>query len=231
MAQYSKQLLDALICQKNELQSQVQSISTKVLSREVRMMRQEALGQGGMSSYLQSALGGMPFFLAPGNVGDINTVIWPFWFPTPMVTLAPSQTLSSSITISKVAAFVAVSFTKTVFLRTEPAPGQVSYQYLNPDDPAMAGMSQGLSFSWRDAQSTREFVDRTVSLDHYGNPRFPHLLPSPQLFLPNSQVEFQFTNGHPTSTLAVGVTFYGVRVRTDEAGQILSTVYGQNAGA
>ena len=38
------------------------------------------------------ATGKLPFFMAPGNVGDLNMMIWPFFYGTTYCEVAPGTT-------------------------------------------------------------------------------------------------------------------------------------------
>src|ERR1017187_5308790 len=46
----------------------------------------------------------LPPGMVPGNVGDINRVIWPFYFTTDYVSINPDQSIRSGFTITQEAA-------------------------------------------------------------------------------------------------------------------------------
>ena len=116
-----------------------------------------------------------------------------------------------------------MSMTKVVHLR-ETAPDRITY--LDPELPAGAGLAPGLFYSLRDAQSTRQFVQQPVALDHVGRPQFPTVLPTPQIFLPNSTIEIEWFNNHTANTYLPIMVFFGYRVRWDGSKDLLSTIYG-----
>ena len=170
-----------------------------------------------------SNLDKLPGMLRPGNVGDINRVIWPFWFTfTPAPELAPGESSSASFAVTQEASFVAMAITKTVHNLTVGP----TYTYVDPGDETGAGETPGLSFFLRDAQSSRVFMQSTIELDHIGAPRFPTILAQPMLFLPNSVVEAGYTNSNASNTYVPFVTLFGYRLRIEESEKIRSLVTG-----
>lgn len=202
------------------LQNTNDRIQDSVAARAARVQEKEmALKNGGPGGNLSK----LPGMLQPGNVGDLNRVIWPFWFTfTPAPELAPGESLGANFAVTQEAAFVVMAITKTVHKVTA---GPV-YTYVDPDDESIAGQNPGLSFYIRDAQSSRVFMQTTVQLDHLGAPRFPTVLAQPMLFLPNSVVEAGYSNAHPTDTYVPFVTMFGYRLRIEDAENIRSLVTG-----
>lgn len=163
----------------------------------------------------------IPSRLMPGNVGDINRVIWPFWFTFTAPELVPNQTSTGVFSVSQEAAFIAMAFTKVVFKKV----GGV-YTAIDPSQEDMSGEANGLKFQLRDAQSTRVFSQTVVPLDCFGDPRFPSVFQTPLMFLPNSTVECVYSNSDPTATYVPWITMFGYRVRLENAEQILSLIEG-----
>jgi hypothetical protein len=159
--------------------------------------------------------------LRPGNLGDINQVVWPFWFTTGKATLAPNTTVQSNITITQEAAFIWLGHTKATFLKEA---GSDTYQYIDPEQPDSAGKANNLTMSIRDSQSSRTFMNKSIDLNQVGTWKYPTILPTPQLLLPNSNIEFQFANSDQNNTYRPWITIYGLRVRIEDAKNILSTI-------
>lgn len=168
-----------------------------------------------------SHLGG----LMPGNVGDINKVVWPFWYTFPAPELAPGVSSTGSFTVSQEAAFIWMSFTASVFLRSGAGPNY-TYTAIDTDDETAAGMINGLSIVFRDAQSSRVFQRNPMPLEAFGSPAFPTVLRSPVMFLPNSTVECLFNNSDAANVYVPFISFFGYRVRIQDAQNILSLVTG-----
>jgi hypothetical protein len=160
----------------------------------------------------------------PLNVGDLNRTIWPFFFTFKTGELAPDRTLQTSFTVTQEAAFIWLSYTKSVFLKD---PLTSAMTYLDPAENSKAsGEANGLEFVFRDAQSTRVFNAKPTSIDHVGWSRNPSVLSTPTMFLPNSTVEAIFSNKDVSRTYVPFVTFFGYRVRIEDAQSILSTITG-----
>jgi hypothetical protein len=163
--------------------------------------------------------------LMPGNVGDINKIVWPFWFTFNAPVLSPGTSSTATFTVSQEAAFIWMSFSKAVFLRTGTAPNW-TYTAIDPNDESAAGDADGLNVIFRDSQSSRTFQRNPMPLDAYGLPEFPTVLNTPLMFLPNSTVEAQYSNTNNTNTYVPWITFFGYRVRIEDAHEILSLVTG-----
>lgn len=191
----------------------------KVLESRIR----QGLEPNGSVQELERNLGrSKANFLVPGNVGDINKVQWGFWFSTPFIRVDPGVNFRTQFTVTQEAAFTFMSMTKAVY-DFDDATNEITY--IDPDEPAL-GESQGLSYLIRDAQSSREFFNIPQSMDMVGNPRWPTVLPTPYMFLPNSIVEFNIINNHPTNIYIAQISLFGYRLRIENSQNILSTVYG-----
>lgn len=170
---------------------------------------------------ITSAVGGT---LTPGNIGDINSVIWPFYFPTeiPDTPLAVNDTFQTGFSITQEAAFIFMSFVKSVYL-VEGEGVHQSWTYLDPDQSNPS--APGLVFTLRDGSSSRQFFNTPMAMDNYGNPRFPTMMPRPVMLLPNQVMQVAFVNTHPTNVYVPIITAFGYRLRIDQAQKLLSLVY------
>lgn len=158
----------------------------------------------------------------PLNVGDLNRTVWPFFFTFRSGEVAPARTLSTAFTVTQEAAFIWMAYTKAVFLKDG-----TRMKYLDPQEDTKAdGEANGLEFVFRDAQSSRTFMSKPLAIDHVGWSRNPTVLSTPILFLPNSTVEAIYTNKDASRTYVPWVTFFGYRVRIEDAQSILSTITG-----
>ena len=190
--------------------------------RNERMKQQLEKRMSNNQHPLMTAVKNIPESRRPMNVGDLNRTIWPFFFTFKSSELAPNRTTQTSFTVTQEAAFIWLSYTKAVFLKNGAA-----YEYLDPqDDTKAGGEANGLEIVFRDAQSTRTFMSKPMSVDHVGWNRNPTVLSTPTLFLPNSTVEAIFTNTDAARTYVPWVTFFGYRVRLEDADKIMSTITG-----
>lgn len=218
-----KELYDELI----KLKNQVDTRSSYLKAKEQGLKALELKLNGGnkvfggdprnLKSNLERAGGDV---LTPGNVGDINRVIWPFYFTTQQVTLAPNTTAKTGFTVTQEAAFIFMSYTKAVYTFD----GVNVFTYIDPEQPGAAGSAFDLTFNFRDSQSGRDFQNFPILTDTVGVPRFPTKLPKPMLIQPNANIEISFTNNNATLTYVPFITVFGYRCRIEDARGILSFV-------
>lgn len=218
--------LKNLQMQAQSLKATIAKVQRSLLEREnaVNEKMNTMLEPGILSSF--STFRRLPFYLAPGNVGEINDVVWPYWFVTEPVLVPASSNgapVQRSFQINAVAGFNLIYMTKTVYQRVNIAPGQVAYEYLNPDDPAGAGSTFGLSYALRDSSSQREFMNGPISLDHVGSPRFPTYSAAPQYYRPNSNLQVLFFN-ESALDYVVSMQLFGLRVREDQVRTLVETL-------
>jgi len=186
----------------------------------------ERMANGSARKTYSKANNALPANLMPGNVGDINRVIWPFWFTFTAPVLTPQTGSNAFITVTQEAAFIWMTMCKVVFLRTEARPPYV-YTAINallPDEGA--NNANDLMISVRDAQSSRVFFGQPMSLDQVGPAEEPTVLPTSQFFLPNTTIECVYQNNSTVNTYVPFITFFGYRMRVPEAQAILSTITG-----
>lgn len=214
------------------LKRQVTSISAIVDSKERQIaLRESQLRQNqvpnnsaqNLEYNMRNALGPM---LTPGNIGDVNSVIWPFYFTTdvPTSAIGPNETFQTGFSVTQEAAFVFMSFAKTIYLVEGDLVEEQSWTYLDPDNGLPS--SPGLTFTLRDGSSSRQLFNTPMLTDHYGHPRYPTKFPRPVMLLPNQVMQIQFANSHASNKYIPLITAFGYRIRIDEAQKLLSLVYG-----
>lgn len=226
MSQISPHLIQKL----QKLESQVKYASerldakAKYLTQAESKVRQGQEGPPNAKSLERNLKRNMGNFMIPGNVGDINKVIWPFFFSTDVTQrVTPGSNVRSAFTVTQEASFVCMNYIKTVYVVDDTVnPEQLVY--VDADNPNEG--SPGLSYLIRDAVSSREFFAQPQSVDQIGNPRFPFVWPTPQIFLPNSSVEVNFFNENVDNIYEVTLTFFGYRMRFEGDQRILSTIRG-----
>ena len=220
---------------KRYLEKQMQDVANRQKQAEADMnqaheslLHAERLHAGGMkqndsAKNLKWNLGqALDPRLIPGNVGDINQVVWPFWFTSSAAELDPDTTNQGQITITQEAAFILIDYQKVVY-REEPG-GAGQWAYIDPAQPDGAGKSNNLTFLIRDSQSSRQFMNKAIDINQIGYWKAPTVLPTPMLFLPNQNIEFTYQNNDPDLTYRVQTVFFGYRLRIDHAKDILSTI-------
>lgn len=227
---------------KNALFKQIQSLETrckqandqyKTYDRLVKEVQKDLSGghiNNDSARAMQFNLGLLnKSVMMPGNVGDINQVIWPFWFtardPNDETLIIPPDTnLVSSFTVTQEAAFVIMEFTKQVFIEDDQNPGQ--FVFIDPAQADGSAKANNLSYTMKDSQSSRVFNDQPTDINSVGYWEWPTVMGPPMLLLPNSNFELDIANDDPNNTYAVMFTFFGYRIRIDKAKDILSTIVG-----
>lgn len=226
---------NAVLQQLSNLQVQIASMSAANTTKKAQLDQAEAsLRQGtvpvrGPQDVKANLRNGLPEWMVPGNLGEINSIIWPFWFTniTPALPAATGGTQSqatASVTITQEAAFIITSFTKAIFTY-DPITGFATY--LDPSNiPGGAGLSPGLTMTLVDAQSSRVFMSKPIQLDTVGYSVFPNALPTPLMFLPNSIIQTQLFNSSASNNYVPWITYFGVRCRIEDAQRIMSLITG-----
>lgn len=231
MPKNKMELLQSLKGQKEKLKHQLGKLVVAVEKKENTLLKQEQiLTKGGAPGELAKHFSDMPVYIMPGNAGDINKVIWPSFFTTDVIEVAPDQQLDTGFSVSKTAGFIMVSYAKAIYTVEDLGGNDRRYLYVDPDAPAGLGETPGLSFTWRNSSSTRDFTNTSVPLDHVGNPRWPSYLYAPQLVMPNENIGVSFINDNPTNTYRVALTFYGIRIRIEDSYDLLSTAFAGPTG-
>ena len=220
----------------NELQkvkSQVDTMSAHLDAREKGLSMRESLARqqqtpNANARDLEFNMRNNMAALAPGNVGDINKIIWPYWFstPAPATPIGAGQNFQTSFSITQEAAFIMMSFTKAVY-KVNPDNAN-AWEFLDPNNlNAPIYQAPGLAFTIRDSSSSRQFFNTPIPLSNYGNQRFPSKFPRPLLFLPRQQVQVAFYNQLTNANVSYVpfITFFGYRMRIEDAQALKGLVY------
>lgn len=193
-----------------------------------KLLRKSGMGDAngqaqGAEALAQKFSRGILSGFQPGNIGDINQVIWPFSFVFVSPDIAPGQSLTTSFSVTQEAGFLWRTTSAQTFLKTGG-----NYTYLDPFNyDESVNSANGLVFGFKDAQSSREFNGRALQdINTLGSANFPSVYPSTIFLLPNQTMQIILSNQNPTETFKAFVTVSGYRVRVPNAQQILSTVTG-----
>lgn len=194
----------------------------KQIRRQERLMRKEHKMYGGVEGSVadlkQNLLRVLPAHMVPGNVGSFNKVTWPFWYQVnfdfgvnPTWSSATKQTQSFQNTQEAALLLTAVS--------------RKAYSYTTASELAP------VQIEIRDRQSSRQFNDRPIPMQIFGRRSHPTILPTPMLIMPNAFIDVIASSWVPSPQATVGtgkfqLSFFGYRIRTEDAGAVLSSVFG-----
>jgi hypothetical protein len=161
----------------------------------------------------------LPAYLMPGNVGDLNSVSWPFFFSIEF-DFNDDPTLSNAIRqfqqfrVDQEAAFIWNSL------------------FLDTNAYSTAGFRGPYQFIIRDRQSSRQLNDAAIPLQMIGTKANPAILPTPFLIMPTALIETEMTSWLPagvsqatSGSSKIQLTYGGYRVRIQDAHKVLSTIY------
>jgi hypothetical protein len=203
------------------------SVKKSQLDAREATLRQGTVPVNGPQDVLTNLKNMLPDYLVPGDIGDVNKVIWPFWFTniTPELPAAVGGLQSQAtgtVTITQEAAFIMTAVMKSVFIHDTVAN---TFTYVDPNQPGQDGLTPGLSMTLKDAQSSRVFMSNPIDFDTVGDGIYPLELPTPLMFLPNSVIQTQLFNSSGFAYVP-WITFLGVRCRIEDAQRIMSLITG-----
>lgn len=171
-----------------------------------------------------SLLGALPNFMVPGNVGAINEVTWPFLFQANLdfgtdPSLADNVFARSFYQVDQEAAFLIMG---------------ISRAHSSDANNASATADAPIQIELIDRQSSRRFNNAPIPLQMIGNNSLPSILPVAFYMNPNAALDI-VASGIPPAANPVDFTgsgefqlsFFGYRIRTEDAGAVLSTIFGQ----
>jgi hypothetical protein len=174
-------------------------------------------GIGGLQKILKDTI---PPHMRPGNVGGYNKITWPFWYQVnfdfgtnPTWTSGVNQRQSFQVT--QEAAWLMTSIT------------------LKNNGYDLSSALAPLQIEIRDRQSSRQLNSAPIPLQMFGKNSLPSTMPTPMLFMPNAFIDIIATSWVPQgeSMASTGdgefqLSFFGYRVRVEDADKVLSTIFG-----
>lgn len=217
----------------NAIQAEINRLNNlkRVLREQERSLdaRKHYLNQPGVftannvRSLRKSLLGNLPNFMMPGNVGGINEVTWPFYFQANIdmgtdPTISENTFARSFFQVDQEAAFLLMS---------------VGRSHSTDAAGASATFNAPLQVDLIDRQSSRRFSDKPIPLQMIGYDSLPSVMPTPMYVQPNAFIDV-VVNGIPTTgqdftgSGVFQLTFFGFRIRTEDAGKVLSTIFGSS---
>ena len=158
----------------------------------------------------------LPSYMMPTNVGDVNSVSWPFHHVVNFdlgdnATVGPNTRVTDSFQVSQEAAFIITKMSvKTHSDGIEMAP---------------------LTIRMIDRQSSRQFNDGAIPLQMIGSKSYPSIFPTPMLIMPNAFMDFTLESWVAANQAVVGsgkiqLMLEGYRIRLGDMTKVLSTIFG-----
>jgi hypothetical protein len=194
----------------------------KVLrGRYAQMGMQPPVGYNQTAALRQQMSDSLPDYMMPGNIGQINQVTWTFYFNLTFDFGAnpiwgPGLTQTQSFQVDQEACFLMMGITRS------------SSAYNT------AGELAPLQLEMKDRQSSRVFDNSPIPIQAYGTMSNLTVLPTPFLLMPNAFFDVTLTSmqtqtqGTISATSQQHFSFFGYRMRVQDAQAVLSTIFGGN---
>lgn len=160
----------------------------------------------------------LPAYMMPTNVGDINSVAWPFHHVVNFdlgnnPTYGPNTSQTKSFQVSQEAAFI------------------VTHLSLKSFGDDTGGEKAPLTIKMVDRQSSRQFNDKGLPIQMLGSKSHPTFFPTPMLIMPNAFMDFEIRSWLLANQVCVGsgkfqLLIGGYKIRLGDMKKVLSTVFG-----
>lgn len=189
-------------------------------ARNIYLNSPQSFPANSVKSLKDSLFGRLPSHMVPGNVGGINEVCWPFYFQMRFdldqdPSIVDSVFTKSSFQVDQEAAFLMMS---------------ISRSHQTDAAGASATILAPLQIEIIDRQSSRRFNNAPMPLQMIGQNSNPSIMPTPMYIQPNAFVDVT-VNGINTIAQSFNgsgqfeLSFFGYRIRTEDAGKVLSTIF------
>lgn len=212
--------LDMQIQQLTQLRQALRQREKNLNARKQFLDNPSSFPVNNVKSLRQSLMGSLPNHMVPGNVGGINEVTWPFYFQMELdmgddPSISDVLIKKGSFQVDQEAAFLLMSVSRA---HQTNAAGQ-SATILAP-----------LQVEIIDRQSSRRFNNAPMPLQMIGQNSQPSIMPTSMYVMPNAFLDVVVSgiNSVPQDFSGSGkfqLSFFGYRIRTDDAGKVLSTVF------
>jgi hypothetical protein len=214
--------IQALNHQISQLESVRETIRAQERSLNARARTLSTQPQVNKTNLRQSLGAYVPPHLMPGNVGPLNAVVWPFWFPVDF-DYGADYTIKGggmdlqvqNFQVTQEAAMLLIAVTRQA------------------DTYDTAGHLGPWSITVRDNQSSRQFNDQPIPIQMISRTGgLPTKLPTAMLLYPNAQIQIQMNSWIPAGTNQATVgsshmqfSFFGYRIRIEDTAKVMSSVF------
>jgi hypothetical protein len=212
--------IQAQIDNLNNIKRALREREKSLNARAMYLNNPQSFAANNIKGLQEGLLGKLPNHMIPGNVGGINEVTWPFLFQINLDIGTNPSVVNTSFTrgsfqVDQEAAFLLMSISRA---HSTNAAGQ------------SATINAPLQVEIIDRQSSRRFNNAPMPLQMIGQNSCPSIMPTPMFVQPNAFIDF-VVSGIPASPVTFNgsgvfqLSFFGYRIRTDDAGKVLSTIF------
>ncbi len=169
----------------------------------------------------------LPKNMVPKNLGPLSQVMWPFWYEFNFDFSDPAnldnalfsghKTVENTVQVSHEAGFIWTNW------------------YRDFNSSGIVGEGAPLKLTLRDRQSSRQFNDLPVQIQHIGSKGEPTRLPTPLVIMPNARltIEMESLFGADVSVADGGlngaakhrIILSGYRMRMEDAQSVIEQVF------
>lgn len=216
------QTLQALNAQIEQLESVRETLRAQERGLNARARTLATQPQVNKVNLRQSLGSFVPPHLMPGNVGPLNAVTWPFWFPVDFdygndytIKGGGMDLQVQNFQVTQEAAMLLIAVTRQA------------------DSYTTAGHLGPWAITVRDNQSSRQFNDSPIPVQMISRTGgLPTKLPTAMLLYPNAQIQIQMNSWIPAGTNQATVgsshmqfSFFGYRIRIEDTAKVMSSVF------
>lgn len=216
--------IQAEIQRLENLKVQLRNREKSLKAKEIYLSQRPSFGASNVQDMRQAFTQMLPNFMQPGNVGGITEVTWPFLFNV-NIDFGDDPSIAENISargfyqVDQEAAFLIMGITRSHSTDADGASGTI----LAP-----------IQLDFIDRQSTRRFSSTPVPLQAIGQNSVMTVFPTPMYMMPNAFMDVVATGIPPadnpqefSGSGAFQLSFFGNRIRTEDAGKVLSTIFGR----
>ena len=186
-------------------------------AREKSLSEMYQMPNSSVEGVRKSMCEGLPMDLVPLNIGNIEKAAWNFWFPVNF--------------LFEDVQFVTNQLRQTAFFQVDQEAAFIM-THVSWNMPNFGLYSIPFNVSMIDRQSQRQLQNNPVPITSFGQMGLQTKLTTPYLLMPSAQFEVQLQCTQIGSAdlgglndFAVQMSFHGIRMRVDDASEILSTIY------
>lgn len=206
------------------LKLQLREREKSLKAKEIFLNNPRSFGSSNVQAMRHEFMNMLPNYMMPGNVGGITEVTWPFLFNVNIdfgdnPTIADDQKATGFYQVDQEAAFLIMGMTRS---------------HSTDENGASATILAPIQLDFIDRQSTRRFSSSQVPLQTISQNSIMTIFPTPMYMMPNAVMDVIATGIPPaanpqefTGSGAFQISFFGNRIRTEDAGKVLSTIFGR----
>ncbi len=189
-------------------------------ARNEYLKRPQSFPASSVQGLQKSLFGSLPAYMMPGNVGGLNQVCWPFFFQIDLDMGDDPVIIDTNVEKN----FFQVDQEACLLLMS------ISRAHNTNAAGFSATVNAPLQVELIDRQSSRRFSNAPTPLQMFGTNSCPSIFPTPMFIYPNGFLDV-VVNGIPTvgqnftGSGKFQLSFFGYRIRTEDTGKVLSTIF------